>query len=58
MEWKSSAAYNGQTKMAAQGYSDYSELLTIFKTVDRFAGEILATSFGLKRWQQLKIKKS
>ena len=49
MEWKSSAANNGQTKMAAQGYSDYSELLTIFKTVDRFAGEILATSFGLKR---------
>ena len=38
--------------MAAQRYSDYSALFTIFKTVDRFVGESLATSFGLKRWRK------
>ena len=40
---------NGQIKMVAQGCSDISTLLTIFKTVDRFAGGDSATFFGLKR---------
>jgi hypothetical protein len=38
--------------MAAKLYSDYSGVLTIFKTVERYADGVSATSFGLERWVQ------
>ena len=50
----STAANNGQIKMAAQGYSDISGLLYIFIMADRQLGRTSATSFGLERWATYK----
>jgi len=47
-----SVANNGQIKMAAQMYSDISAYLITFSSVDRYAGDNSATSFGHERYEQ------
>jgi len=50
--------HNGQKKMAVQGYSDISALLTTFISVDRNAGDNSATSLGRNRWGALPTTRS